>query len=163
MSTAALADTTWWKTFALEPRDRQLLGCSRRSRQSGMGARDGAGELGTDGGAARRREQPRPPFRRQRRLQRRQTPDRARVGIYDDKQGKRGSVVAVFTRRDDHGWQAVYSEVGDDPDQFSVLHQSADEPYRVSWSQCLDCGAPVAVTWSGINFFLEYLHEPRRN
>lgn len=156
VSGAALADANWWKTFTLEPRDTELLGVAvgRVNRDwvrataleaSALSAAQRAELTGKDRQFVLNGD-----FNADGR------PDRVLVGVYQDKQGKRGSFVAVFTRRDDRSWQAVYSEVGDEPGQFSVLHQPADNPYRLYWDQCLDCTSSAAVTWGGNGFFLSY-------
>lgn len=153
---SAAAEDAWWKTFELEPRDTELLEVpvDRVNREwvratalesSALSAAQRAelagkkrqfvvnGDFNGDG-----------------------RPDRALVGVYQDKQGKRGSFVALFTRRDDRTWQPVYSEVGDEPLQFSVLHQPPDNPYRLYWDHCLDCRSSAAVIWGGNFYFLSY-------
>lgn len=152
----ALADADWWKTFTLEPRDTELLGVPV-DRVNREWVRATALESSALSAAQRadltsRNRQ----FVINGDFNADERPDRILVGVYEDKQGKRGSFVAVFTRRDDRNWQAVYSEVGDEPGQFSVLHQPADNPYRLYWDQCLDCKSSAAVTWAGNGFFLAY-------
>lgn len=153
---SAVAGATWWKTFTLEPRDTELLGVpvDRVNREwvratalesSALSAAQRA-----DVTSRNRQFVVNSDFNADGR------PDRALVGVYQDKQGKRGSFVAVFTLRDDRAWQPVFSEVGDEPGHFSVLHSVPDHFSRVYWDQCLDCKASAAVTWSGINYFLAY-------
>jgi hypothetical protein len=160
---AAFAETPWWKTFTLEPRGTHLLGIpvDRVNREwiraTALESSMLTSAQRDDLSRRNRHFVANGDFNDDSRA------DRALVGVYENKQGKRGSFVAVFTQRDDRSWQAVYSEVGDEPGQFSVLHQSADKPFHVFWSPCLDCAAPTSVTWSGINFFLQYVDEPRAN
>lgn len=147
------ATTHWSQGFALEPKGTELLGnaVNRVNKDWVLATALEQSQL-TPPQRAEFAAQPRrfvlnDDFNRDGR------PDRALTGVYQDRQGKRGNFVAIFTLTDDRQWQPVYSEVAEGNQQFGVLHQDK-YGVRLYWTHCLSCPEETSVSWTGKNYTL---------
>ena len=71
--------------------------------------------------------------------------DRARVGVYRDRDGNEGSFLVILSRPDSVHWSPAFVATEPGEPRFSVL---VNDRAGLIWAECMTCGRWRPVFWS---------------